>query len=55
MLFIEGQRAHDLYRFGLVRSVLGADRATKFALDNNEIIRNDNIPDAVPGRCPAIS
>jgi hypothetical protein len=54
-LFLEGQRAHDLYRFGLVRSVLGADRATKFALDNNEIIRNDNIPDAVPGRCPAIS
>jgi hypothetical protein len=54
-LFLEGQRAHDLYRFGLVGSVLGTGRATKFALDNNEVIRNDNIPDAVAGRCPAVS
>ena len=54
-LFLEGQRMHDLYRFGRVRQTLGADRATKFALDNNEIIRNDNIPDAAAGRCPAVS
>ncbi len=54
-LFLEGQRLHDLHRFGLVGSLLGTGRATKFALDFNEIIRSDAIPDAVPGRCPSIS
>lgn len=54
-LFLEGQRMHDLYRFDEAGDVLGATRATKFALDNNEVIRNEAIPDAVPGRCPAVT
>lgn len=54
-LFLEGHRLHDLYRFNMVDDVLGAGRATKYGLDNNEIIRNEAIPDAVAGRCPGIS
>lgn len=54
-LFLEGQRMHDLYRFGIADEVLGADRATKFALDNNEVTRNEAIPDAMPGRCPSVT
>jgi hypothetical protein len=53
VLFLEGHRFHDLERFGLVREVLGANRATKFALPNAETTLNPNI--TAPRSCPARS
>jgi hypothetical protein len=54
VLFVEGQRANDLYRFGLVRSVLGAGRATKLPMSRTEIVNNSSMKEG-EGRCPAIS
>ncbi len=52
-LFLEGQRANDLYRFNLVPSVIGTGYSTKFPLNTNEVRNNPNI---TPIRdCPKVS
>ena len=59
-LFMEGQRAADLYRFGLTRQVFdalddsereGSDRPTKFTMTDTEPLYNDNIEDDLTKRC----
>jgi len=52
-LFLEGQRANDLYRFNLFPSVIGSGFNTKFPMDGNEMINNPNIPQ--PRSCPVVS
>lgn len=52
-LFLEGQRANDLYRFNLFPQVIGTGFNTKFPLNNNEVLNNDNI--SRPRSCPAVS
>lgn len=52
-LFLEGQRANDLYRFGLFPTVIGSGFNTKFPMDTNEVLNNPNIPQ--PRQCPAVS
>jgi SusD family len=52
-LFLEGQRANDLYRFNLFPSVIGTGYNTKFPLVLGEVINNPKI--AQPRTCPAIS
>jgi len=54
VLFVEGQRMNDLYRFNLVRQILGTGRATKLPLTRTEIINNPSMKDG-EGKCPAIS
>jgi len=54
VLFIEGQRMNDLYRFGLVRDVLGPGRATKLPLTKTEVDNNPSMR-VGEGKCPAIS
>ena len=59
-LFMEGQRAADLYRFGLTRQIFdalddsereGSDRPTKFTMTDTEPLYNDNIDDDLTKRC----
>jgi hypothetical protein len=58
-LFLEGHRAHDLYRFNyapydLFKNVLGTGRSTRFPLNSGEFLNNPN----VGGRnrpCPKMS
>ena len=59
-LFMEGQRAADLYRFGLTRQIFdalddpereGSDRPTKFTMTDSEPLYNDNIDDDLTKRC----
>jgi hypothetical protein len=52
-LFLEGQRANDLYRFNLFPQVIGTGFNTKFPLHGTEVINNSNI--SQPRTCPAIS
>ena len=54
VLFGEGQRTQDLYRFHLVTSRLGAGRATKLPLTRTEQLANPNIGEGKE-TCPAIS
>jgi hypothetical protein len=54
VLFGEGQRTQDLYRFGLVTARLGAGRATKLPLTRTEQLSNPNIGEGKE-TCPAIS
>jgi len=54
VLFVEGQRMNDLYRYGLVKSTLGTARATKLPLTRTEIINNPSMKDG-EGKCPAVS
>ena len=54
VLFVEGQRMNDLYRYGLVAQILGTGRATKLPLTRTEIINNPNMKDGA-GKCPAVS
>jgi hypothetical protein len=54
VLFGEGARLSDLYRFGLVKDRLGAGRATKLPLSRTEQLGNPNIGDGKE-TCPAIS
>jgi hypothetical protein len=54
VLFGEGQRAQDLYRFGLVTQRLGPGRATKLPLTRTEQLSNPNIGEGKE-TCPAIS
>ena len=52
-LFLEGQRANDLYRFELFPEVVGIGFNTKFNLTNGEIQNNPNVPQT--RNCPKIS
>jgi len=52
-LFLEGQRANDLYRFNLFPSAIGSGFNTKFPMDGNEMLNNPNIPQ--PRQCPVVS
>lgn len=52
-LFLEGQRANDLYRFGLFPELIGTGFNTKFHLDDSEVRNNPNTP--LPRPCPRIS
>jgi hypothetical protein len=54
ILFGEGARLNDLYRFGLVKDRLGAGRATKLPLSRTEILGNPKIGDG-KATCPAVS
>jgi hypothetical protein len=54
VLFVEGQRANDLYRYGLVGSVLGPNRAVKLPLTRTEVVNNPNMKEG-EGKCPKIS
>lgn len=59
-LFMEGHRAVDLHRFGLMRRVFealndserpGVGRPTKFTLSDQEALYNDNIKSELTARC----
>jgi SusD family len=52
-LFLEGQRANDLYRFNLFPSVIGTGYNTKFPMSGSEVINNPLI--AQPRSCPVLS
>ena len=52
-LFLEGQRANDLYRFELFPEVIGEGYNTKFTLTGGEIQNNPNI-DQIRS-CPKVS
>jgi tetratricopeptide (TPR) repeat protein len=52
-LFLEGQRANDLYRFNLFPEVIGTGYNTKFILNTGEIQNNPNI--AQVRSCPKVS
>lgn len=52
-LFLEGQRANDLYRFNLFPEVIGTGFNTKFHLDDSEVRNNPNTP--LPRPCPRLS
>ncbi|MCI0434855.1 MAG: RagB/SusD family nutrient uptake outer membrane protein [Gemmatimonadetes bacterium] len=52
-LFLEGQRANDLYRFNLFSTVIGKDFNTKFPMDVIEMLNNSKI--SQPRSCPAVS
>ena len=54
VLFGEGHRTQDLYRFGLVASRLGTGRATKLPLTRTEQLSNPNIGEGKE-TCPSIS
>jgi hypothetical protein len=54
ILFGEGARLNDIYRFGLIRSRLGPGRATKLPLSRTEQLGNHNIGDGKE-TCPAVS
>lgn len=52
-LFLEGQRANDLYRFNLFPEIIGTGFNTKYQLPSVEVLNNPNTPQPRP--CPAIS
>jgi tetratricopeptide (TPR) repeat protein len=52
-LFLEGQRANDLYRFNLFPEVIGTGYNTKFILNTGEIQNNPNV--AQVRSCPKVS
>ena len=52
-LFLEGQRANDLYRFGLFPTVIGTGYNTKFQLPSVEVRNNPSTP--LPRPCPRVS
>jgi hypothetical protein len=54
VLFAEGSRMQDLYRFGLVTSRLGPGRATKLPLSRTEQLTNPHIGEGKE-TCPATS
>lgn len=54
VMFAEGSRLQDLYRFGLITSRLGAGRATKLPLSRTEQLTNPHIG-ANKETCPAVS
>jgi hypothetical protein len=52
-LFLEAQRANDLYRFNLFPSVIGTGFNTKFPMSTTEMLNNTNV--SQPRSCPALS
>lgn len=54
VMFVEGHRAFDLFRFGQTRAVLGAGRATLLPLSRTEILNNKNMKEG-DGRCPTVT
>jgi hypothetical protein len=54
VMFAEGSRLQDLYRFGLVNARLGPGRATKLPLSRTEQLTNPHIG-AGKETCPAVS
>jgi hypothetical protein len=54
VLFGEGARLNDLYRFGLIKDRLGANRATKLPLSRTEQLGNPSIGDG-KATCPYVS
>ncbi len=52
-LFLEAQRANDLYRFNLFPSVIGTGYSTKAPLNGTEATVNPNI--SLPRTCPRLS
>jgi hypothetical protein len=53
-LFLEGQRANDLYRFNLFPSMIGTGYNTKFPMNTSEALNNPNAGGRVRS-CPKIS
>lgn len=53
-LFTEGHRLNDVYRFGLIKQLLGANRATKLPMSTTEATNNQKIG-LGKETCPAIS
>jgi hypothetical protein len=54
VMFAEGSRMQDLYRFGLVNARLGPGRATKLPLSRTEQLTNPHIGEGKE-TCPAVS
>ena len=54
VLFAEGSRLQDLYRFGLIGARLGTGRATKLPLSRTEQLTNPHIGQGKE-TCPAVS
>jgi hypothetical protein len=54
VMFAEGSRMQDLYRFGLVNARLGPGRATKLPLSRTEQLTNPHIGQGKE-TCPAVS
>jgi len=54
-LYLEAQRMNDLYRFNLVKTVLGTNRPSKFPLTSSEIQLNTNVNGSLSGRCLPMS
>jgi hypothetical protein len=54
VMFAEGSRLQDLYRFGLINARLGPGRATKLPLSRSEQLTNTHIG-AGKETCPAVS
>jgi len=52
-LFLEGQRANDLYRFNLFPTLIGTGYNTKFPMSNTEMLNNPKATQ--PRSCPAVS
>lgn len=55
VLYMEGRRLADLYRFNLIRSRLGPNRLMKFPMSQFEAQNNPNIEDDLSKRCQPIS
>jgi hypothetical protein len=53
-LFLEGQRANDLYRFNLFPSMIGTGYNTKFPMNTSEALNNPNAGGRVRS-CPKVS
>jgi hypothetical protein len=53
-LFLEGQRANDLYRFNLFPAVIGTGYSTKFPMNTGEALNNPNAGGRVR-QCPKVS
>jgi tetratricopeptide (TPR) repeat protein len=52
-LFLEGQRANDLYRFNLFPTLIGTGYNTKFPMSTTEMLNNPKATQ--PRSCPAVS
>ncbi len=54
VLFVEGQRNFDLFRYNLKGAMLGAGKATLLPLSRNEILNNPNMVEG-GGTCPTVT
>jgi hypothetical protein len=53
-MYGEGQRLQDVYRFGLMKQLLGSGRALKLPMSRSEMLYNTNIGEG-NGTCPGVS